>query len=56
MTKNWTKYTVEKNYIFLHQGFPSNMREKPLGLKREYPALQNMEYLNFFNFCGSFLP
>jgi hypothetical protein len=34
------------------QGF----KKKPSDLKREYPTLQNMKFLNFFYFCGSFLP
>jgi hypothetical protein len=25
-------------------------------LQGEYPALQNMKFINFFNFSGSFLP
>ncbi len=32
------------------------LQEKPSSvLKREHPALQNMKFLNFFYFCGSFL-
>jgi hypothetical protein len=30
------------------------LQEKPLALKREHPALQNMKFLHFFYFCGSF--
>jgi hypothetical protein len=32
------------------------LREKPLALKREHPVLKNMKILDFFYFCGSFLP
>ncbi len=40
-TKNVKKFTAEK---------------KKFCIKREHPALQNMKLLNFFYFCGSFLP
>ncbi len=33
----------------------SKLQEKPLALKREHPALENMKFLYFFYFCGSFL-
>ncbi len=29
------------------------LQKKPSDLKREYPALQNMKFLNFFSCCGS---
>jgi hypothetical protein len=31
-------------------------QEKPSALKREHPVLKNMKILDFFLFCGSFLP
>jgi hypothetical protein len=34
----------------------SKLQKKPSALKREHPALHNMKFLNFFYFCGSFLP
>ncbi len=34
----------------------SKLQEKPSDLKREHPAPQNMKFLTFFYFCGSFLP
>jgi hypothetical protein len=33
------------NSVLLHKG---ELQEKPSALKREHPALQNMEILNFF--------
>ncbi len=32
------------------------LQEKASAPKREHPALQNMKLLNYFYFCGSFLP
>jgi hypothetical protein len=32
----------------------SQLQEKPSALKREHPALENLEYLPFFYFRGSF--
>ncbi len=32
------------------------LQKKPSVLKREHPALQNMNFLNFFYICGSFCP
>ncbi len=32
------------------------LQKKPSALKRGYPTLQNMNFFNFFYFCGSFLP
>jgi hypothetical protein len=32
------------------------LQKKPSTLKREHPALQNIKFLNFFFFRGSFLP
>jgi hypothetical protein len=32
------------------------LQEKPSALKREHPALKSMKILDFFYFCGSFLP
>jgi hypothetical protein len=32
----------------------SKLQKKLSALKREHPALQNMNFLNFFYFCGSF--
>ncbi len=32
----------------------SKQKEKPSALKREHPALQNMNFLNFFYFVGHF--
>ncbi len=68
MTKNWRKkFTAEKKIIFfssktiiylslgLHKGRPG-YKKKPSALKRENSALQNMKFLNFFYFCGSFFP
>ncbi len=64
MTKNWGKIYSVKNFMFfdkklhyylslgLHKGCPSYRRS----LKREHPALQNIKFLNFFYFCGSYLP
>ncbi len=34
----------------------SKQQEKPLALKRELPAFQKLKFINFFLFCGSFLP
>jgi hypothetical protein len=34
----------------LHKGRPSYKRSL------QFPARQNMKFLNFFNFCGSFFP
>ncbi len=33
----------------------SKLQRKPSALKREYPALQNMKFINFFYFSESFL-
>jgi hypothetical protein len=38
------------------QKMPFKIQEMPLALKREHPALQNMTFLNFFYFCGTFCP
>jgi hypothetical protein len=35
---------------FLNQKRTSKLQKKPLALKREHPALQNMKLLNFFLF------
>jgi hypothetical protein len=43
MDKNLTKLAAEKKIYFFLTG-----REQP-------PALQNMKFLNFFYFCGSYL-
>jgi hypothetical protein len=32
------------------------LQEKSSSLKREHPALENMQFRNVFYFCGSFLP
>jgi hypothetical protein len=48
-----------ENYNFVIPRPPertSKLQQKPSPLKREHPALQNMKFINFFYFCGSFLP
>jgi hypothetical protein len=46
------------NLLFPRPPYRTNKRqEKPLALKREHPALQNMKKIFTFSFiCGSFLP
>ncbi len=59
MTKNLKKFTAEKNCNWLIPRPPwrmSKQKEKLSTLKREHPALQNMKYLAFFYFSGSFWP
>ncbi len=34
----------------------SKLQKKPAAHKRGHPTLQNMNFKNFFYFCGSFLP
>jgi hypothetical protein len=58
MTRNWIKFTAETKINFfwdqkLHKGRPRYKRS--LQLSREYRALQNMKFHNFY-FSGSFLP
>ncbi len=58
---SWKKITFFwiKNYNLPIPGPPyrtSKLQKKPSALKREHTALQNMKFLNFFYFCGSFLP
>jgi hypothetical protein len=54
MTKNLKKFTAKKIQFFLDQLIPrfpertSKLQKKPSALKREYSALQNMKFLNFF--------
>ncbi len=68
MTKNWRrKIQLKKkrekkfgsNYklpsLSLHKKRPK-LQKKPAALKREHPALPNMKFINFFFYCGSFLP
>ncbi len=63
MTKYWKKFTAEK-FLIKNYNLPiprppyrtSKLQKKPSALKRKHPALQNMKFLNFFYFCGSFLP
>jgi hypothetical protein len=67
MTKNRKKFTAEKKLNFLldqklQYTIPkppyrkSKLQKKHSTLKREHPALQKLKFLNFFYFCGSFLP
>jgi len=66
MTKNWKLYSWKKKKKILDQKlqftYPyasyktSKLQKKPSALKREHPALQNVKFLNFFYFWGSFLP
>jgi hypothetical protein len=55
MTKNWKKFTAEKN-CFLPiprppKGHPSYKRSlQASALKREHPPLQNKKFLNFILF------
>jgi hypothetical protein len=32
------------------------LQEKPSALKRKHPVLKNLKILDFFYFCGTFLP
>jgi hypothetical protein len=58
MTKNFKKFTAGKNlmdqklHFFLITGPPwtSKLQKKTSAIKREYPALQSMKFLNFFLF------
>ncbi len=48
-----------KNCYLLIPGPPkrmSKLQEKPAVLKREHPTFQNIKFLNFVLFVGSFLP
>ncbi len=56
---SWTKKNFSSNCILPILGSlyrTSKPQKKPSALKKEYPALQNMTFQNFFYFCGSFLP
>ncbi len=33
----------------------ATVEEKPQALSKDHPAAQNMKFLHFVNFCGSFL-
>ncbi len=45
-----------KTTIYCTYSYASKIHKKPSALKRKHPALQNIKFLNFFNFCRSFLP
>ncbi len=59
MTKNWKKFTAENFFKFFYiknYNLPASIKDvqlqkKPTALKKEYPALKNMKFPNFFNFC-----
>ncbi len=67
ITTNWKKFTAEKNLIFcgakitiylslgLHKGRPSYKRSLQLS-KENIQHFKTWNFLNFFYFCGSFLP
>jgi hypothetical protein len=64
MNKNLKYFKAEKNNICLKKcNLPiprppqrtPKLQEKPSAPKREHPALQNMTFLHFFLFCGSFV-
>ncbi len=63
--QNWKKFLAEKIYIYIYIFFLSKIAiylsltsiKKPLALKTEHPALQNMKFLSlFFIFVGPFCP
>jgi hypothetical protein len=70
MNKNWKILLLKKNYIFWirnfnlpiylglhHIGFPSYRRSlQSIKESMRHYKVQNMKFLNFFYFCGSFLP
>ncbi len=72
MTKNWKNLKLKKikaeifffmfwikncNFLILRPlKRTPKLQEKPSALKRKHPAIQNMKFLYFFFFCGSFLP
>ncbi len=53
MTKNWRIYSWKKKIKNVQV---TEAEKKPSELKKEHSALQNMKFLNFYYFCGSFLP
>jgi hypothetical protein len=46
---------LDKNYNYPIKNVQV-IQKKPSALKREHPTLQNMKFLIYFYFCGSFLP
>jgi hypothetical protein len=56
------KFTAEKIFLFKNNNLPiprpplrtSKLQMKFSALNKEHPTLQNMKFLNFFYFCGSF--
>jgi hypothetical protein len=58
MTKNWERFTAESITTIYLISWPlkrtSKSQKKPSAPKREYPALQNMKFLNFFTFVVIF--
>jgi hypothetical protein len=56
---NFFKYFLGSKttiYLYLVSIKDFQATEEASALKREHPAAQNMKFLNFFHFCGSFLP
>jgi hypothetical protein len=56
MTKNWKKSTAEKIDTFLIKNCILLISIKDVQATGEHPALQNMKFLNFFQFLWVFLP
>ncbi len=50
----WPKWKTTGT-IYISLGSIKCVQVTEEALKREHPALQNMKFLNFFYFCGSFL-
>jgi hypothetical protein len=51
--KNYSR-VGSKTTIYSTYSYASKIYIRSLQLKRKHPALQNIKFLNFFNFCRSF--